>query len=192
VRFAPPAGPAFEMTTARGRPLRHARRQMGVVFQEFNLVERLSVLENVLLGRLGWLSSWRTCLYGFTDHEAREALAALAPVKMESFAARRAGTLSRGEMQRVALARAIFQKPAMFLVDEPISSVDPANARAIMELLSPLAKSSAVLGAFHQPEMTARFCTRVVAIRQGVVVYDGPPSIEQGRLAEIYGEDLPP
>src|SRR5262245_32743081 len=77
VRFAPPGGPAFEMATVRGRPLRHARRQMGVVFQEFNLVERLSVLENVLLGRLGWLSSWRTCLYGFTDREAREALAAL-------------------------------------------------------------------------------------------------------------------
>jgi phosphonate transport system ATP-binding protein len=177
------------MTTIHGRAMRHARRQLGVIFQEFNLVERLSVLENVLLGRLGWMSSWRSCLFGFTDQEAHQALDALTSVKMDEYAARQAGTLSRGEMQRVALARAIFQKPALFLVDEPISSVDPANARAIMEMLATLASSSAVLGAFHQPEMTAAYCTRVVAIRKGRIVYDGTPNLNAQQLAEIYQDE---
>ena len=189
IRFQPSEDEAFDMGTVRGHRLRAARRQMGVVFQDFNLVERISVLENVLIGRLGWIHPLRSWLYGFTDQEAGEALAALSSVRMSEFADRQTATLSRGEMQRVALARAIFQRPAMLLVDEPISSVDPNNARIILERLSEIAGSAPVLGAFHQPELTARYCTRVVGIRDGVVVYDGSPQLSTASLRDIYGGD---
>jgi len=180
----------FDLTSARGRRLREARRRIGVIFQGFNLVKRLRVLDNVMIGRLGGISPWRSWLYGFTDAEAAEALEALRRVKMDHCAERITGTLSGGEMQRVAIARAIFQRPAMFMADEPIASLDPSNSIAIMKLLAPLARETPVLGVFHQPEMTARFCTRVIAIRQGRIVYDGDPNLSQRQLQDIYGEEL--
>jgi len=180
----------FDLTVARGRRLREARRRIGVIFQGFNLVKRLRVLDNVMIGRLGGISPWRSWFYGFTDTEAAEALEALRRVKMDHCAERITGTLSGGEMQRVAIARAIFQRPAMFMADEPIASLDPSNSVAIMKLLAPLARETPVLGVFHQPEMTARYCTRVIAIRQGRIVYDGDPQLSQRQLQEIYGEEL--
>ncbi|BET68647.1 phosphonate ABC transporter ATP-binding protein [Opitutales bacterium ASA1] len=180
----------FDLVNARGRRLREARRHIGVIFQGFNLVKRLRVLDNVMIGRLGGISPWRSWLYGFTDSEAHEALDALRRVKMEHFAERITGTLSGGEMQRVAIARAIFQRPAMYMADEPIASLDPTNSIAIMKLLAPLARETPVLGVFHQPEMTARFCTRVIAIRQGRIVYDGAPELSQRQLQDIYGSEL--
>ncbi len=183
-------GPSVELTGASGRRLREARRRMGVIFQGFNLVKRLRVLDNVMIGRLGEISSWRSWFYGFTDAEAAEAIEALRRVKMESYAERITGTLSGGEMQRVAIARAIFQKPAIYLADEPIASLDPSNSLAIMKLLQPLARTTPVLGVFHQPEMTARFCTRVIAIKHGRVIYDGDPQLSQAQLEEIYGDEL--
>lgn len=93
-------------------------------------------------------------------------------------------------MQRVAIARAIFQKPSLYLADEPIASLDPSNSLAIMKLLQPLARETPVLGVFHQPEMTARFCTRVIAIKRGRIVYDGDPCLSQSQLEDIYGDEL--
>lgn len=180
----------FDLVTVQGRRLREARRSMGVIFQGFNLVKRLRVLDNVMIGRLGQISPWRSWLYGFTDAEAAEALEALRCVKMEGCADRITGTLSGGEMQRVAIARAIFQKPAIYLADEPIASLDPSNSLAIMKLLQPLARETPVLGVFHQPDMTARFCTRVIGIRGGRVIYDGSPLLSQAQLEEIYGDEL--
>src|SRR5262249_42264710 len=94
-----------------------------------------------------------------------------------------------GEMQRVAIARAIFQKPLCYLADEPIASLDPKNSRAIMRLLQPLSSEQPIIGAFHQPEMTAQFCTRVIAIRNGTVIYDGDPHLTPTQLAAIYSQD---
>lgn len=189
-RFHAVDGQTFELTTCKGRSQREARRRMGVIFQGFNLVKRLRVLDNVMIGRLGEIHPLRSWLYGFTDTEAEEAMAALRCVKMEAHADRVTGSLSGGEMQRVAIARAIFQKPSLYLADEPIASLDPSNSLAIMKLLQPLARETPVIGVFHQPEMTARFCSRVIAIKQGRIVYDGLPELSHARLEEIYGDEL--
>jgi phosphonate transport system ATP-binding protein len=156
-------------------------------------VKRLTVLENVMLGRLGFISPLRSCLVGFKDAEAREAMVALDRVKMAPFASRLAGSLSGGEMQRVSIARAIHQRPLIYLADEPISSLDPKNAEAIMGILQPLARETPVVGAFHQPAMVAKYCTRAVGIRAGSVVYDGLPDLSPKLLEGIYsGSDGDP
>ncbi len=190
VLFAGEGRQSVETTRLRGRALRRARRQIGVIFQGLQLVKRLTVIENVLIGRLGSISPLRSLLYGFTDREAAEAVAALERVEMASFAGRTTATLSGGEMQRVAIARAIFQRPSLYLADEPIASLDPRNSRAIMRLLQGLARESLVLGAFHQPDMTRQFCTRVIGLRGGQIVYDGPPGLTPVQLREIYGQEL--
>lgn len=191
VLFSGETGKTYTTTTASGKELRRARRNIGVIFQGCNLVRRLSVLENVMIGRLGRIHPLRSWLYGFTDQEAKEAMDALDRVGMASFASRDTGSLSGGEMQRVAIARAIFQRPLFYLADEPIASLDPKNAESIMQLLQPLAQESPILGAFHQPEMVMRYCTRIIAIRKGTVIYDGPADLNRNQLAEIYGGELP-
>lgn len=172
------------------RRLREARRDMGVIFQGGNLVKRLTALENVMMGRLGHISPVRSWLYGFTDQEAKEAYEVLKSMKMEDYASRRVGNLSGGEQQRVAIARAIFQKPALYLADEPVSSLDPKNARKVMKLLKPLSKDKPVIGVFHQPHLTAEFCTRVIAIKGGEIVYDGAPDLDAATLAMVYEGEL--
>ncbi|MEM9160738.1 MAG: phosphonate ABC transporter ATP-binding protein [Verrucomicrobiota bacterium] len=170
--------------------LRELRREMGVIFQGGNLVKRLTALENVMIGRLGQISPLRSWLYGFTDKEAEEAYKVLQSMKMEEYAGRRVGNLSGGEQQRVAIARAIFQKPSVYLADEPVSSLDPKNARKVMKLLKPLSKDKPVIGVFHQPHLTAEFCSRVIAIKSGKVVYDGDPDLPASTLAMIYEGEL--
>ncbi|QEM08984.1 phosphonate ABC transporter ATP-binding protein [Mucilaginibacter rubeus] len=172
------------------KQLRHVRERIGVIFQGYHLVKRLSVLENVMIGRLGQISTIRSLVYGFTDKEAEEALLALEKVKMAHLAQNRTGSLSGGEMQRVAIARAIFQSPTLLLADEPISNLDPSNAKVIMKLIRPLSENIPVVGVFHQPEMTAKYCTRVIAIKDGQVVYDGDPKLSNKTLEDIYGEEL--
>lgn len=190
VEFDAPDGKTYSICAMKNTQLRRARRHIGVIFQGLNLVRQLTVLENVMIGRLGSIHPLRSWLYGFTDEEARQAYEALKEVNMEEYAARRAHTLSGGEMQRVAIARAIFQKPAFYLADEPVSNLDPKNAKAIMKILAGLSKRTSVLGVFHQPELTAKYCDRVIAIKDGCVVYDGDPKIGAKKLAEIYGDEL--
>ncbi len=187
VSFSGEDGRLCRTSHARGRELRHARRQIGVIFQGLHLVKRLSALENVMIGRLGYIHPLRSWLYGFTDSEAHEALSALDQVQMASFADRPTATLSGGESQRVAIARAIFQRPRLYLADEPIASLDPRNAEAILNLLLPLSRSTPVVGAFHQPDLVRRYCTRIVGIREGRVVYDGSPHLSQHEIDLIYG-----
>ncbi|HXB10090.1 MAG TPA: ATP-binding cassette domain-containing protein, partial [Puia sp.] len=127
---------------------------------------------------------------GFTEREREEALAALNKVNIGNLAGARVNRLSGGEMQRVAIARAIFQSPALMLADEPLSNLDPSNAKVIMKLIRPLADEMPVIGVFHQPEMTARYCTRVIAIKQGRVIYDGDPKLTNQQLVDIYGAEL--
>ncbi|HWD86563.1 MAG TPA: phosphonate ABC transporter ATP-binding protein [Mucilaginibacter sp.] len=172
------------------KELRQVRQRIGVIFQGYHLVKRLSVLENVMIGRLGQINTLRSLVYGFTDQEAEEAQKALDKVKIADKAQSRTGSLSGGEMQRVAIARAIFQSPTLLLADEPISNLDPSNAKTIMKLIRPLSENIPVVGVFHQPEMTAKYCTRVIAIKDGKLVYDGDPKLSNKKLEEIYGEEL--
>jgi phosphonate transport system ATP-binding protein len=188
VVFTGETGKTYTTTTASGKELRRARRNIGVIFQGFNLVRRLPVLDNVMIGRLGWIHPLRSWLYGFTDREASEALMALDRVGMADLAARITGSLSGGEVQRVAIARAIFQRPLFYLADEPIASLDPKNTESIMRLLQPLAREHSILGAFHQPDIVMRYCTRVIALRNGRIVYDGSPHLQPKQLEQIYGE----
>jgi phosphonate transport system ATP-binding protein len=180
------AGKIYHTTNVDAKELRRARRHIGLIFQGANLVKRLTVLENVMLGRLGFISPLRSCLIGFKDEEARQAMEALDRVHMAQFAARLAGSLSGGEMQRVSIARAIHQRPLIYLADEPISSLDPKNAEAIMAILQPLSRETPVIGAFHQPAMVAKYCTRAIGIRAGKVVYDGSAQIGPRQLESIY------
>jgi phosphonate transport system ATP-binding protein len=117
-------------------------------------------------------------------------MGALERVGMAAFAGRQTGSLSGGEMQRVAIARAIHQRPLCYLADEPIAALDPKNSRAIMKLLRPLAAEHPIIGSFHQPDVTAEFCTRVIGLRGGAIVYDGPPRLTRAQLADIYSQDL--
>src|SRR5262249_23171106 len=189
VVFTGEQGKAYRTTTIQGRELRRARRNIGVIFQGCNLVRRLTVLENVMIGRLGRINPVRSWLYGFTDREASDAMEALGRVGMADFAARLTGSLSGGQMHRLAIPPPIHQRPLSFLADEPIASLDPKNSLAILRLLQPLALEHPILGAFHQPEVTAQFCTRVIAIRNGALIYDGDPHLTRAQLAEIYDQD---
>jgi len=180
-------GQMQELSRCRGRALRDLRQKIGVIFQGFNLVTRLSAIDNVMIGRLGQIHPLRSLFYGFTDQEAEEALAALEQVKIAHLAHRMVASLSGGETQRVAIARAIFQQPVILLADEPIANLDPTNAQKIMQLLKPLSADMPMIGVFHQPSIAAQFCTRIISIRDGQVVYDGAPDLSSERLSEIYG-----
>src|SRR5262249_22877299 len=189
VVFTGETGKQYRTTGTGAEELRRARRNIGSIFQGCNLVRRLTVIENVMIGRLGRIHPLRSWLYGFTDQEAADAMEALDRVGLAEFAARMTGTLSGGEMQRVAIARAIYQRPLCYLAAGAIASLDPRNSRAIMQLLQPLAWEHPILGTFHQPELTAEFCTRVIAIRHGRVVYDGDPHLTRAQLADIYSQE---
>lgn len=190
VVFTGETGKTYTTTSASGKELRRARRNIGMIFQGGNLVRRSPVLDNVMMGRLGRIHPLRSLFYGFTDREAEEAMIVLERVGLTNFAGRVTGSLSGGEMQRVAIARAIFQRPLFYLADEPIASLDPKNAESIMRFLRSLATEHPVLGAFHQPELVARHCTRVIALRKGAIIYDGSPALDRNLLGEIYGPEL--
>ena len=181
---------AVNLTRSRGKELRQARQKIGVIFQGFNLVKRLSAIDNVLIGQLGNINWLRSLCYGFTDREALRALETLEKVKVAHLAHRTVGSLSGGEMQRVAIARAMYQQPAIMLADEPIANLDPNNARKIMQLLRPLAEEMPIIGVFHQPEIIAEFCTRIIAIKDGRVVRDGGNGLTRAEMVDIYGAEL--
>lgn len=167
------------------------RRHIGVVFQQFNLVGRLSVLGNVLVGLLGSIPAWRGTLGLFTRGEKLQAMQALARVGIDSKARARASTLSGGQQQRAAIARAMIQGARVLLADEPIASLDPASARRVMETMAALNRQDGltVLVSLHQVEYARLYCPRTIALRAGEVVFDGPSTqLTTARLREIYGE----
>ena len=166
------------------------RQKIGVVFQGFNLVKRLSVLENVMIGKLGQINQFRSLFKGFNNEEAQKAYEALEKVKIEKLAKRKVASLSGGEMQRVAIARAIFQEPVILLADEPIANLDPTNAKKIMKRLKPLSEEMPVIGVFHQQEIASNYCNRIIALKDGCVVYDGDSDISENLLMDIYGDEL--
>ena len=167
------------------------RRRVGVVFQQFNLVDRLSVLTNVLVGLLGRVPAWRGTLCLFNAAEKRVALAALDRVGILHTAPRRASTLSGGQQQRAAIARALPQRADVILADEPIASLDPASARRVMETLKTINRDEGItiLVSLHQVEYARRYCPRTIALADGKVAYDGPSTaLTNAFLTELYGE----
>lgn len=173
------------------REARAVRRQVGVIFQQFNLVSRLSVLTNVLVGLLGQIPSWRGTLGLFNRDEKTGGMKALHRVGIADTAMQRASTLSGGQQQRAAIARALVQGARAILADEPIASLDPASARRVMETLTEINENDGitVVVSLHQVEYARRFCPRTIALRDGEVAYDGPSSaLTDDFLCELYGE----
>ncbi|MBR0641794.1 phosphonate ABC transporter ATP-binding protein [Plastoroseomonas hellenica] len=178
------------LAALRGRALRLARRRIGMVFQEYNLVERLSVMENVLCGRLGHVALWRVFLRRYPQADIDRAFALLDAVGLPEHATRRADALSGGQRQRVGIARALMQRPDLLLADEPTSSLDPRTAVEVLELLARLTGEVGVpvLLNIHNVELARRFARRVIGLSEGAVIYDGPPDgLHDAHLRAIYG-----
>lgn len=170
---------------------RRLRRDVGVIFQQFNLVGRLPVITNVLVGLLGRIPGWRGTLGVWTRDEKDAARAALTRVGVGEVAWQRASTLSGGQQQRAAIARALVQQARVLLADEPIASLDPASARRVMDTLATICREDGitVLVSLHQVEYARRYCPRTIAMRAGEIVYDGPSTaLTTDFLTELYGE----
>ncbi|WP_421683754.1 phosphonate ABC transporter ATP-binding protein [Stutzerimonas urumqiensis] len=173
--------------------VRRLRADIGYIFQQFNLVGRLSVLDNVLLGFLGRVPRWRGSLGMFSQEEKRQGLEALERVGLAGVAAQRASTLSGGQQQRVAIARALTQRAEIILADEPIASLDPESARKVMEILADINRhdGKTVVVTLHQVDYALRYCRRAVALKGGRIHYDGPcEALDGAFLNELYGADL--
>ena len=172
--------------------LRRARRRMGMIFQEYALVERLSVMENVLTGRLGYVGFWQSWLRRFPQSDIDEAFRLLERVSLDHMVDKRADELSGGQRQRVGICRALIQNPELLLVDEPTASLDPKTSRQIMRLIKELCterKLSAIIN-IHDVMLAQMFAERIVGLRLGEIVYDGPPDeLTPAVLTSIYGEE---
>jgi len=174
----------------RGAALRRARRRIGMVFQEYNLVERLSVMENVLSGRLGYVPFWRAWTRRYPAEDIEGAFDLLDAVGLPEHATRRADALSGGQRQRVGIARALMQKPDLLLADEPTSSLDPKTAVEVLELLTRLTGAAGVpvILNIHNVDLAKRYARRIVGMSGGAIVFDGPPeALEPRHLNQIYG-----
>jgi phosphonate transport system ATP-binding protein len=179
----------------RGRVARAAnalRARVGVVFQQFNLVPRLTVLTNVCLGRLGQMPLWQATLGRFSDDARRRAMRALARVGIAEHALKRGSELSGGQQQRAAIARTLMQGAEFIVADEPIASLDPGSARRVMDILADLNRSDniTVLVSLHQVDYALRYCSRTIALKHGKVAYDGPSSaLTPELLTALYGAE---
>jgi phosphonate transport system ATP-binding protein len=173
--------------------VRQTRTRIGFIFQQFNLVGRLSLFTNVVLGSLGRIGAVRG-LFGLWPQETKQAaMAALARVGVAEYAGQRANTLSGGQQQRGAIARALVQKAKIILADEPVASLDPVSARRVMESLRDLNRQDGltVVVTLHQVDYAMRYCDRVVALKAGKIVYDGPANgLERPKLIDIYGPEF--
>ena len=160
----------------RGRQLSVGRSEVGLIFQQFNLIRRLSALDNVLAGRLGEVPTWRVMLRRFPHRDRQLALAALDRVGMLPYALQRADSLSGGQQQRVAIARALAQQSWLVLADEPVASLDPESAKSVLSILRDIARERmiAVLVSLHQVEFAIQFADRVIGLRAGRMIADRP------------------
>ena len=181
-----------DIIQVRGARLRQARRQIGMIFQNYALVERLSVMENVLSGRLAYVGFWRSFLRQFPASDIKQALHLLERVGLETMFDKRGDALSGGQKQRVGIARALMQNPKLLLVDEPTASLDPKTSRQIMRLICELCREQqlAAIINIHDVVLAQQFVDRVVGLRAGRVVFDGLPSeLTPETLTAIYGEE---
>jgi phosphonate transport system ATP-binding protein len=182
----------LNLTKLSRRGLRLARRRMGMIFQEYALVERLTVMENVLSGRLGYVGFWRSWFRRFPKEDVKEAYRLLDRVGMMHMADKRADELSGGQRQRVGICRALIQNPELLLVDEPTASLDPKTSRQIMRLINELCaeRGLAAIINIHDVLLAQMFSQRIVGLELGSIVYDGPPDqLTPDVLTRIYGEE---
>jgi phosphonate transport system ATP-binding protein len=180
-----------EITAAKPAELLHIRRNIGMVFQQFNLVKRSSVMTNVLSGRLGYANPWLSLLGIWPAAEKERAVKALERVGIGDKAGERADALSGGQQQRVGIARALMQEPRIILADEPVASLDPVLSHSILQYLEQLNKEGiTVICSLHFLDLVHRYATRVIALKDGVLMFEGlPAEINRAKFKEIYGEE---
>lgn len=184
-----------DLAKLKGEELRNARRKIGMVFQHFNLVKRSSVLTNVLTGRLGYTSSWKSLVGRFSQEDHQKARQALDRLGIASQIYKRADELSGGQQQRVGVARALMQEPAMILADEPVASLDPVLAHSIMRRLENLNQEDniTIICSLHYLDLVQRYATRVIGLRDGEIAYRGTRdeirAMSDEEFKEIYGEE---
>ena len=180
-----------DITAAPPAELRSIRRKIGMVFQQFNLVKRSSVITNVLSGRLGYVNPWLSLVGVWPEDEKQKALKSLERVGIADKAYNRADALSGGQQQRVGIARALMQDPKLILADEPVASLDPVLSHSILQYLEQLNKEGiTVICSLHFLDLVHRYATRVVALKDGVKVFEGSAQeIDRAKFKEIYGEE---
>ncbi|MEE9319872.1 MAG: phosphonate ABC transporter ATP-binding protein [Granulosicoccus sp.] len=181
-----------DITGLSGAKLRKVRRRIGMIFQEYALVERLTVMENVLSGRLGYVSFWRSFLRRYPEADVQKAYALLDRVGLKEQVNKRADALSGGQRQRVGIARALEQDPELLLIDEPTASLDPKTSRQIMRLLTEICAEQqlpAIIN-IHDVVLARQFTERIIGLQQGRIVFDGSPAeLDEKVLTKIYGEE---
>ena len=181
-----------DVTKASPHELRRVRRRMAMIFQHFNLVKRSTVLTNVLSGRLGYMSPWTSAAHKFSRADIDRAIANLKRVGIPEQAYKRADELSGGQQQRVGIARALMQEPDLLMADEPVSALDPATSHSVMQYLELMNREDGVtvIASLHFLGLARRYGTRILALKDGQIVFEGLPSeIDQTRFREIYGEE---
>jgi phosphonate transport system ATP-binding protein len=181
-----------DVPAALSKNLRNIRRQIGMIFQQFNLVKRSPVMTNVLSGRLGYISPWRSLLNSFSKQDRARALSNLDQLGLGDKAYVRADSLSGGQQQRVAIARALMQEPKLVLADEPVASLDPVLAHTILRYLEQMNKELGitVLCSLHFLDLVHRYATRAIALKDGEVVFEGnPQDIDDAQFKAIYGQE---
>jgi phosphonate transport system ATP-binding protein len=182
----------LDITQLRTGELRRARRRIGMIFQEYALVERLTVMENVLSGRLGYVPFWRSFTRRFPPADIAKAFRLLDRVGLSAHADKRADALSGGQRQRVGIARALAQDPELLLVDEPTASLDPKTSRQIMRLIVEICRENGLPAIIniHDVVLAQQFADRIIGLQAGRVVFDGPPAgLTEAVLTRIYGEE---
>lgn len=183
----------IDLTAVKGRALRHARREISMVFQEYNLVERLTVMENLLTGRLGYISALNAWRRKFKPKDIQQAYFLLEKVGLKGFESQLASALSGGQRQRVGIARALMQNPQLLLADEPTSSLDPKTAVEIMALMVDIAEQEGipVLLNIHDVALAKKYASRIIGMNSGYIVFDGPASaLTDEALLKIYGDQI--
>jgi phosphonate transport system ATP-binding protein len=175
------------------RELRRLRRHIGMIFQEFNLIERMSVMDNVLSGRLGYVGSLRSIFRVFPREDIQRALELLERVGLQDHVDKRADELSGGQRQRVGIARALMQEPTLLLLDEPTSALDPKISREVMGLMKSIATELRVpvLCNIHDVQLAREFSNKIIGLQDGIKMFDGPTStLDEARLDEIYAMEV--
>jgi phosphonate transport system ATP-binding protein len=184
------SGGVIDILELDNSQLRHVRRRIGMIFQQFNIVKRLSVIDNVLSGGLGYQPAWRSTLRIFSRDERRRALVNLKRVGLLDHAYRRADELSGGEQQRVAIARTLMQEPAIILADEPVSSLDPKLSRLVLDILERVCREDGItaLVSLHTLDVTREYADRVVGLKDGRIVFDGATEeLTDSIVDSVYG-----
>jgi len=196
--LVPPTGGTIlfngtHVTSLTGKDLRMLRRDIGMIFQEFNLIDRMSVIDNVLSGRLGYVGNLRALFRSFPKKDIERALQLLNRVGLSEQVDKRADELSGGQRQRVGIARALMQEPKLLLLDEPTSALDPKISREVMGLIKTMAKEFGVpcLCNIHDVKLAMEFCNKIIGLQDGIKMFDGPTEqMDQSQLDKIYAMEV--